>query len=161
MHAVAVRRDGVTPGEPPGRAGFDVQFMVIVNDARSELVVPGLDVRLTLSDDRGIVGRTPVPFLWDPSLWHYGRRFQLRRTGRYDATVDIGAAPFLRPFVPVGTGYERSARATFTGLSVRSAERQPTPVSAAPAAGSLAQLPRRRRPRSLSASARTWEEETA
>ncbi len=58
--------------EPP--VGTNAHLEVVVLDGADKRFVPELIVHVTLEDDQGNeVGTYHLPFLWHPTMYHYGR----------------------------------------------------------------------------------------
>ena len=69
---------------------------VAVADAADGRFVPGLEVRVEVTEDGRQVFNDRLPFLWHPFLHHYGANARLPGPGPYSVTVHIDAPTFMR-----------------------------------------------------------------
>ena len=66
-------------------------------DAGDGRFVPGLHVTVTLLDGQGQeVGTYHLPFLWHPTMYHYGCNAHVPQAGDYTARVAIPIPAFPR-----------------------------------------------------------------
>lgn len=74
--------DGLELAEPPEQANLHLE--VVVTDKDDGRFVPELDVAVTLqAEDGRKVGTWDLPFLWHPTMFHYGRNIsRSRRSAR-------------------------------------------------------------------------------
>lgn len=108
----------------------NAHFEVAVADATDGRFVPGLDVRLTLLRNGEALFSTPMPFLWHPFLYHYGRNAQVPDEGPFSVHVRIEPPGFMRHDPVNGKRYGQRVEATFDDLRFEPG-RKPSP-SAAP-----------------------------
>lgn len=88
---------------------------VVVCDAADGRFVPGLEIEVTIetSDGREI-GTHPMPFLWHPWLYHYGRNWHLPEEGDYRLRVRIAPPTFHRHDHKNGNRYTQPVEVAFT-----------------------------------------------
>jgi hypothetical protein len=92
---------------------------VIVADAADGRFVPGLEVRAGLQNAEGEgVDPTPIPFVWHPGLYHYGRNLSLPGDGEYTVTVDVKPAEFPRHDRENGDRYAEPVEVQFGGVRI-------------------------------------------
>jgi len=93
---------------------------VVVRDASDGRFVPGLDVSVTLSPGGGrIIGPHRLPFLWHPTLYHYGANVEIPEDGSYVIRVRVAAATFPRHDRVNGDRYTTPVVAEFSGVHLR------------------------------------------
>src|SRR5690606_16388393 len=60
----------------------NIHIEVSVRDASDHRFIPNLNIMVTLIDaDGNDVGRHEQPFVWHPWLYHYGRNWQVEKSG--------------------------------------------------------------------------------
>lgn len=97
--------------------GANCHLEVIVADADDGRFVPHLDVEATVEAEDGTqVGPEPVPFVWHPGLYHYGRNLAVPGDGTYAVTVDVGPASFPRHDRTNGDRYAEPVEVRFEEL---------------------------------------------
>ena len=102
-------------GEPDG----NVHVEVSVRDAADNRFIPGLTVHATLIDpDGNEVGTHHQHFLWHPWLYHYGRNWQLEKSGQYTLKVKIDAPDFPRHDSKNGKRFAEDVEVTFSNVKV-------------------------------------------
>jgi hypothetical protein len=78
-------------------AGENLHLEVAVRDGRDGRFVPSLNVTATLVDSSGqATNPQPLPFLWHPSLYHYGANIRIPGADVYDIIVAIAPPTFSR-----------------------------------------------------------------
>ncbi len=93
---------------------------VVVRDAADGRFVPGLEVRATLVAAGGSeVGTYVQPFLWHPMLHHYGRNWKVPGDGRYELTVRVDPATFMRHDGENGRRFTDAVEVTFPDVEVK------------------------------------------
>lgn len=108
----------------------NAHFEVAVADATDGRFVPGLDVTLTLLRDGEALFSTPMPFLWHPFLYHYGRNAQVPDEGPFSVHVRIEPAGFMRHDPVNGKRYGQPSRppsTTFASSPAANPARPPLP----------------------------------
>lgn len=87
--------DGKLVWREPDDANLHIE--VAVTDAADGRFIPGLTVSVTLADGAdNTLGPYVQPFLWHPSLYHYGRNWTVPRDGEYTLRVHIDPPTFPR-----------------------------------------------------------------
>ena len=70
---------------------------VVVADRYDGRFIPGLNVKVTLYDDKGEeIGAHTQPYLWHPWLYHYGRNWGIAASGIYTLKIDVKPPPYSR-----------------------------------------------------------------
>lgn len=88
-------RDGSLEWREPGDA--NVHLEITVRDAADGRFVFGVGVRVdVLATNGDVVGSHDVPFLWHPSLLHYGANIRLPGDGTYTLRVHIDPPAYSR-----------------------------------------------------------------
>jgi len=110
--------DGLELAEPPAQANLHVE--VVVTDAADGRFIPELDVAVTFERQDGTkAGTWDLPFLWHPTMFHYGRNISLPGGGRYTVRVDIARPTFSRHDKVNGRRYAQPVSAHFRDLEVK------------------------------------------
>jgi hypothetical protein len=103
--------------DPPQGANAHVE--VVVTDAADGRFVPGLRVYVTLRTQAGAeVGTFQLPFLWHPTMYHYGANIQVPGDGQYTLRVAINVPTFPRHDKVNGKRYSEPVIAEFSGLTI-------------------------------------------
>jgi hypothetical protein len=104
--------------EPP--EGANAHLEVVVMDRSDGRFIPALHVEVTLSSDSGEVGTFLLPFLWHPTMYHYGANVTIPTPGA-TYTVDVSVAPptFHRHDKVNGKRYATPVSARFEGLAIK------------------------------------------
>jgi hypothetical protein len=90
---------------------------VIVTDRADGRFLPGLQVNLeAVADDGTSVGAWDLPFLWHPTMFHYGRNVAIPRSGRYSLNVSIARPTFARHDKVNGRRYEHPVLVQFVRM---------------------------------------------
>jgi uncharacterized protein involved in high-affinity Fe2+ transport len=96
---------------------------IVVRDRDDGRLVPGLDVEATLVTEAGEeVGTHEQPYLWHPSICHYGRNWKVPGSGRYTLRVRIAPASFPRHDEKNGKRYAEEVRVEFEGVDVETGQ---------------------------------------
>lgn len=104
--------------EPP--EGANAHLEVVVMDRADGRFIPGLHVEATLSGDEGEVGTFVLPFLWHPTMYHYGTNVRIPRPGAtYSLAVAIEPPTFHRHDKVNGKRYATAVSARFDGLAIK------------------------------------------
>lgn len=104
--------------EPP--RGANAHLEVVVMDRADGRFIPGLHVEVTLSDDAGEVGTFVLPFLWHPTMYHYGTNVSIPRPGAtYSLAVFVDPPTFHRHDKVNGKRYATAVSARFDGLAIK------------------------------------------
>jgi uncharacterized protein involved in high-affinity Fe2+ transport len=75
----------------------NVHLEVAVRNRADGRFLPGLNVTVTLADSDGKeIGTHPMPFLWHPWIYHYGRSWVVPHDGDYEMRIHIDAPTFPR-----------------------------------------------------------------
>ena len=105
----------LTLDEPAKTANQHLE--VIVTDAGDGRFIPELDIVATLfADDGSTVGAWDLPFLWHPTMFHYGRNVSIPRSGRYSVRLSIAMPTFARHDKVNGKRYEKPVLVEFADL---------------------------------------------
>ncbi len=92
---------------------------ITVRDATDGRFVPGLTVRVTVTDKVGvIVGAHVHPLVWDPCLYHYGDNWVLPRNDHYDILVRIDVPEFHRLDRAYGKHYTKPVEVCFRQVQI-------------------------------------------
>lgn len=103
----------------PPPAGANAHLEVVVMDGADKRFIPELTVHVILADDRGTeVGTYRLPFLWHPTMYHYGRNIHVPADGIYTMHVGIAQPTFARHDKTNGKRYTQPVTATFPGLHI-------------------------------------------
>jgi len=97
----------------------NLHLEVAVRDGADGRFVPYLEVSATLvhEDDRK-TGPFQLPFLWHPTLYHYGSNIRIPRAGKYNIIVDIDPPTFSRHDRENGCRFTRRVTAEFHGVQL-------------------------------------------
>lgn len=110
--------DGLELAERPEQANLHLE--VVVTDKDDGRFVPELDVAVTLqAEDGRKVGTWDLPFLWHPTMFHYGRNISVPGGGKYHLRVNIAAPTFSRHDKVNGRRYTQPVLAEFRDLEVK------------------------------------------
>jgi hypothetical protein len=111
-------QDGALEWQAP--AGENLHVEVVVRDGADGRFLPGLTVHVELLDTEGrSVGHHPQPFLWHPTLYHYGRNWTVPGDGEYTLRVDIAVPDFSRHDKDNGRRFTQPVQVEFTGVPVK------------------------------------------
>jgi hypothetical protein len=99
--------------------GENAHLEVVVADAADGRFIPELTVHVSLSDSNGKeVGTYHLPFLWHPTMYHYGRSIHAPSDGMYTARVAIGVPTFARHDKINGKRYAQPVTTTFRDVKI-------------------------------------------
>jgi hypothetical protein len=108
-------------GEPDRE---NAHIEIVVCDASDRRFVPGLDVTLTVVDERGaIVGTHRQPYLWHPWLYHYGRNWTLPGDGRYTFRIAIAPPRYARHDKRNGKRFKETVTVQFEGVEIATGQK--------------------------------------
>lgn len=100
-------------------AGENAHLEVVVADAADGRFVPGLTVHVALLDATGEeIGLYHLPFLWRPTMYHYGVSVHVPDDGEYTARVSIDVPAFAHHDKVNGKRYEEPVVVEFTGVRI-------------------------------------------
>jgi Fe2+ transport protein len=95
-------------------ADLNAHLEVVVMDAADHRFVPELTVDVTVAQRNGDeMGTFRLPFLWHPTMYHYGQSIHLDEPGDYDLTVRIAPPTFGRHDKTNGRRYAEPVSVTF------------------------------------------------
>jgi uncharacterized protein involved in high-affinity Fe2+ transport len=104
--------------EEPGDTNAHVE--VAVCDAADGRFVPALTVYATLIDSSGKeIGTHQQPFLWRPTLYHYGRDWRLPGDGEYRLRIRIEPPIFPRHDKTNGKRYSQPVEVEFPNVQIK------------------------------------------
>lgn len=93
---------------------------VVVMDATDHRFVPELDIYVTVHEQSGKkIGTYRLPFLWHPTMYHYGVDVRVPAEGQYDVTVEIDTPRFPRHDKVNGKRYTEPVTAEFQGITIK------------------------------------------
>jgi len=103
--------------EPPADANAHLE--VVVMDGADGRFIPELTVFVTVRSSQGDeIGTFHLPFLWHPTMYHYGANVHIPGNGEYAMTVAIAAPTFPRHDETNGKRYGQSVVAEFSGVTM-------------------------------------------
>lgn len=123
--------EGVYSLESDGELAWNVpddencHVEVVVADRADGRFVPELDVTATLEDGAGFETEFAVPFLWHPSMFHYGQNVEVPGDGTYDLTVTVAAPTFMRHDEENGDRYVENVEVTFEDVEIETGQDLP------------------------------------
>ncbi len=97
-------------------ADLTAHLEVVVMDAADHRFVPGLHVDVSVARNGKEMGTFRLPFLWHPTMYHYGHSIHIDEAGEYDLTVCIAAPTFGRHDKTNGKRYADPVSLTFDGI---------------------------------------------
>lgn len=100
-------------------ADCNSHFEVVVMDAADHRFIPELHVALQLWLGERDCGVVTLPFLWHPTMYHYGSNVHLPEAGSYRATVSIAMPTFCRHDKANGRRYEQPVSVGFDDVRVK------------------------------------------
>lgn len=93
---------------------------ISVSDAADRRFIPALDIEASLIAGNGdVTGPFPVPFLWHPGLYHYGRNIKLPGDGRYTLRIRIAPPSFMRHDKENGRLYASTVEVEFRDVQLK------------------------------------------
>jgi hypothetical protein len=100
-------------------ADANAHLEVVVADRADGRFIPGLDVHVTLLDESGDeVGTYELPFLWHPTMYHYGRSIHVQQGGTYTMRVHVEAPGFPRHDKVNGKRYSEPVTCEFGSIRI-------------------------------------------
>jgi hypothetical protein len=97
---------------------------IVVRNAEDGRFLPGLKVAAMLIDQHGAeLGTQPMPFLWHPWLYHYGRNWKVPADGTYRLRVHIDAPDFPRHDRVNGKRFELPVDVEFPVVEIRTGQK--------------------------------------
>lgn len=104
--------------EEPRNANAHIE--VAVCDAADGRFIPALTVYVTLIDANGReIGTHQQPFLWHPTLYHYGRNWQVPGDGDYRLRIRIEPPTFPRHDKTNGRRYTQPVEVEFSQVHIK------------------------------------------
>jgi hypothetical protein len=95
--------------------GENCHIEVSVRGAADGRFLPGLNIVATLADGSGKeLGTHPLPFLWHPWIYHYGRNWKVPGDGNYCLRVHIDAPSFPRHDLVNGRRFQHAVDVEFS-----------------------------------------------
>lgn len=91
---------------------------VVVADAADGRFIPELHVNVTLLKDGDEVGTYHLPFLWHPTMYHYGHSVHVPAAGTYTMRVAIAAPLFGRHDKTNGKRFGEPVAVDFDGIRI-------------------------------------------
>lgn len=118
-------KDGSLEWEEPGDTNVHVE--VAVCDAGDGRFIPSLTVYATLIDSQGKeIGTHQQPFLWHPTLYHYGRDWKVPGDGDYTLRIRIEPPTFPRHDKTNGKRYTQSVEVEFPQVQIKTGRKVST-----------------------------------
>jgi hypothetical protein len=105
--------------EPPRRANQHLE--VVVCDRADGRFIPALEVTVTLLKDGRETGTWDLPFLWHPTIYHYGRNVEVVTGGTHTARVSIARPGFPRHDKVNGRRYTQAVVLEVDGIDLQPA----------------------------------------
>lgn len=93
--------------------GMNAHIEVVVMDAADHRFLPELTVDVTVARNGDELGTFRLPFLWHPTMYHYGHSIHIDEAGTYDLAVSIAAPTFGRHDKTNGRRYAEPISLTF------------------------------------------------
>lgn len=100
-------------------ADCNAHFEVVVMDAADSRFIPELDVAVHVWHEDRDWGTVDLPFLWHPTMFHYGNNVHLPEGGKYRVVVSIGTPRFCRHDKVNGRRYEQPVSVVFDNVDVK------------------------------------------
>ncbi len=98
---------------------------IAVRDAADGRFIPELQVHVTVLDDKcNIVDSHEQPFLWHPTLYHYGLNWTLPREGDYTLRVHIEPPHFMRHDKINGRRYTEAVDVEFQNVHIETGQKK-------------------------------------
>lgn len=116
-----VPKNGKLEWQPPEEENAHIE--VAVCDAADGRLIPGLDVQATITGPDGEDhGTHPLPLLWHPYLYHYGRNWKLPGDGSYRLRVRFDPPSFPRHDERNGHRFVEGGDVTFEDVRVKAGQ---------------------------------------
>ena len=97
----------------------NIHIEVAVRDRADGRLIPTLEIFVTIRDSKGKeIGTPPLPLLWHPYLYHYGRNWRLPGDGTYSLRVRFKAPQFHRHDKKNGKRLAKDADVTFRNVRI-------------------------------------------
>ena len=97
----------------------NMHLEVSVRDAADGRFIPELTVHARLIDSEGVdAGYHQQPFIWHPWVYHYGRNWQIEKSGDYTLEIHIEAPTFHRHDKENGRRYADDVEVTFSAVKI-------------------------------------------
>lgn len=104
-------------------AGENLHLEVVVRDGEDGRFVPSLDLTAALVRGTGqMIGPVRLPFLWHPTLYHYGANIRIPGADTYDIIVEIVPPTFSRHDRTNGNRFTKRVTARFPGVRLAALE---------------------------------------
>ncbi len=104
-------------------ASENAHIEVVVRDAADGRFIPNLTIHATLTDAAGrSAGLRRLPFLWHPSLFHYGVDWTVPGDGEYTLRVYVDAPDFPRHDKINGRRYAEPVEAEFQNVKIETGQ---------------------------------------
>jgi hypothetical protein len=101
-------------------ADDNAHLEVVVMDAADHRFVPELTIYVTVREQSGTkIGTYHLPFLWHPTMYHYGADCHVPEDGQYDITIEIDTPRFPRHDKVNGKRYTEPVTVAFTGMTIK------------------------------------------
>lgn len=101
-------------------ADANAHLEVVVADGADGRFIPGLDIKVELIDAGGReLGTYALPFLWHPTMYHYGQSVHVPDDGEYTMRVHIEAPTFARHDKKNGRRYAEPVTCEFSGIQIK------------------------------------------
>lgn len=110
---------GLELHDPPAKANQHIE--VVVCDRADGRFLPQLEVTVTLLKDGKETGTWDLPFLWHPTMYHYGRNVEVIDGGPHAARVSIGMPGFPRHDKVNGRRYTKAVVVDIDGIDLKPA----------------------------------------
>ncbi len=116
-------RDGQLQWIEPTDANAHIE--VAVCDGADGRFIPSLTVYATLIQSNGKeIGTHQQPFLWHPTIYHYGRNWQVPGDGDYTLRIRIEPPTFSRHDKTNGLRYSQPVEVEFSGVKIKTGRKQ-------------------------------------
>lgn len=94
-------------------------FEVSVQDKDDKRFIPSLEVNAQILDEnKKMVTKMEVPFIWHPFLFHYGVNCSIPKKGTYYAVIEIKKPAFHRHDQTYGKKYEKDVSVTLGPITL-------------------------------------------
>lgn len=105
--------------KPPLKANQHLE--VVVTDAADGRFLPELDVTVTVLREGREIGSWDLPFLWHPTMYHYGRNVTIDGSGKHTLRVSIAPPTFHRHDEVNGKRYADPVVVEFADIDLEAA----------------------------------------
>jgi len=101
----------------------NIHIEISVRDKADGRLIPGLDIDVTVIDEKGKeIGTHRHPLLWHPYLYHYGRNWVVPGDGTYSLRVRFPAPQFHRHDKTNGKRFTKGADVTFEDVELETGQ---------------------------------------